>query len=84
MAHNQKKLMPSVEAVEKATGLSPHPITVTRWLTVGVSGVVLNSVVVGGRRMSTVADVTEFIAATTAARKQKRSQKSNQLSEVVR
>jgi|688.fasta_scaffold300320_2 hypothetical protein len=79
-----KKLMPSADAVEKATGLRKHPITITRWLTVGVSGVVLNSVLVGGRRMSTFADVDEFIAATTAARKQKRSQKSDELREVVR
>jgi hypothetical protein len=64
----QQQLLSLVEAVEKATGYRPHKTTVTRWCILGSRGSKLHSVILGGRRLTTVQDVKDFMAATTAGR----------------
>ncbi len=64
----ETQLMPLVEAVQKATGYRPHLSTVLRWcLRPNRFGIVLESVVVGGRRLTSVAAVAAYNAANTAA-----------------
>lgn len=61
----QPKFLPVATAVEKAVGHRPNPTTCWRWYTSGSRGVVLKTWMVGGRRMSTVAAVNEFIEQRT-------------------
>jgi Protein of unknown function (DUF1580) len=58
---------PLVKAVEEATGRRPHLCTVLRWTRTGSKGIILKSVLIGGRRCCTVEAVNEFIEATTKA-----------------
>ena len=47
-----EKLMPLVDAVDRATGRRPHLSTVLRWCTKG--NVRLESRILGGRRLTSV------------------------------
>ena len=67
MSPPREKLYPLSEAVELATGCRPHPATTHRWRQRGISGVRLETVRVGGRRLCSVESVHRFVAATTAA-----------------
>ena len=62
-----EKLLPLIQAVEQATGRRPHLSTVLRWCVRGSRGIRMESVMLGGRRMTTVAKVHRYIEATTAA-----------------
>jgi hypothetical protein len=62
-----KKFLPLPEAVELATGRRPHISTAMRWITRGSRGVVLESHLLGGRRLTTVDAVHRFVHAVTAA-----------------
>ena len=61
-----EKLMPLVEAVDRATGRRPHLSTVLRWCTKG--NVRLESRILGGRRLTSVDAVLRYIEASTLAR----------------
>lgn len=67
MSQQQKKFLPVLTAIEAQTGVRPHPSTPWRWATKGQGGVVLQTWMVGGRRMTTVEAVAEFIEARTQA-----------------
>ena len=60
-------LMPLTAAVKLATGRSPHLSTILRWATRGCHGVRLRTWVMGGRRLTNPASVTEFVNASTDA-----------------
>lgn len=62
------KLFPVPAALEKLTGQRPHPTTTCRYCLRGVAGVVLPSVVVSGKRMTTLSAAGEFLRAVTAAK----------------
>ena len=55
--------LPVVKAIETVAGVRVSPPTATRWCTEGVQGVVLRSVLLGKRRLSTVEWVQAFIDA---------------------
>ena len=62
------KLIPLVQAVEKATGCRPHLSTVLRWCNRhNRYGNRLKSKVVGGRRLTSIQWVLEYIDANTSA-----------------
>lgn len=63
-AQELTKLLPLNDAVEAAIGHRPHISTVIRWATKGVRGKVLASTLVGGRRMTTVNAVRDFVEVT--------------------
>ena len=63
-----EELMPVSQAVERFTGRRISPSTGWRWTRRGVRGIVLESVVVGDRVMTTVAAVRRFFMATSRAR----------------
>lgn len=44
----------------------PHKSTVWRWVLKGVRGIRLETIVVGGKRYTTIEAIERFIAATTA------------------
>lgn len=54
------------DAIERVTGSRPHPTTCWRWATKGRGGIVLRTIVVGGRRMTTEAWVRDWIEQRTA------------------
>ncbi len=56
-------LMPICRAIEAASGQRVSPPTATRWAIKGCGGVILQSVLLGKKRLSTVEWVNEFIAA---------------------
>jgi hypothetical protein len=58
---DQDHYLPLLTAVEVATGARPHLSTILRWCTKGARGRVLESVVLGGRRMTTVRAVQAFM-----------------------
>ncbi len=55
-----EKLLPLVDAVERATGQRPHLSTALRWATRGSKGIVLESVFLGGRRLTSEGAVHRF------------------------
>jgi hypothetical protein len=55
-------------AVEHVTGRRPNLSTGWRWSTKGCRGIRLETVIVGGKRLTTVEMVRAFIRATTDAR----------------
>jgi hypothetical protein len=64
----REDLLALVDAVESATGRRPHVATVLRWASRGSAGVRLETVFVGGRRLTSAAAVTRFVNACTEAR----------------
>ena len=56
-------LMPVCKAIQEATGQRVSPPTATRWAMKGYEGVVLRTVRLGKKRLSTVEWVNEFILA---------------------
>lgn len=67
MLSETEKLFPVPKAVELATGRRPHPATCFRWRQHGISGVWLETVKLGGKRLTSVEAVHRFVEATTAA-----------------
>jgi len=64
---NLERLYPLADAVEKATGNRPHLSTVLRWCLHGAQGIVLESAMLGGRRLTSVESVGRFLEARTRA-----------------
>lgn len=62
-----EQLMTVAQAVEEVTGSRPHPTTCTRWVRKGAGGVVLPTVLLGQRRMTTPGAVREWIVERTVA-----------------
>ena len=62
MLENEKKL-PLVPAVEAETGRRVHLCTALRWAQQGSKGIILESVFLGGRRLTSVEAVRRFVAA---------------------
>ncbi|WP_461506906.1 DUF1580 domain-containing protein [Rhodopirellula baltica] len=59
-------LLPLLVAIERATGHRPHPSTPMRWcLKPNKHGNVLESWMIGGRRMTSVEAVRRYIDANT-------------------
>ncbi|MCA9235682.1 MAG: DUF1580 domain-containing protein [Planctomycetales bacterium] len=63
---NKEATMPVASAVERVTGNRPHPATLFRWRQGGRHGVRLETLLVGGRRQTSVEAVRRFIQQTTA------------------
>jgi hypothetical protein len=55
------RLMPILRAVERATGVRPHLSTVLRWCVRGARGRKLAYVEIGGRKMTTIRSVNDFL-----------------------
>ncbi len=55
-----EKLLPLVDAVEQATGQRPHLSTALRWATRGSKGIRLETVFLGGRRLTSEGAVHRF------------------------
>jgi len=76
--HNPNHCQPLVDAIAAATGHRPHLSTALRWCQRGVGSIKLKSWKIGGRRMTTVEAVREFIELTTAASDQSAAPTSTQ------
>lgn len=63
---NGLKLMSVQQAVEMATGQRVNPSTCWRWAISGSGGVVLKTWLLGGRRVTTIEEVIEFLERKTA------------------
>jgi len=63
-----KGLLPIPTAFEQVTGHRPNLSTGWRWSTKGCRGIRLETVIVGGKRLTTIEMVKAFIKATTDAR----------------
>jgi len=61
------KYLPLTKAVQEVTGTRPHLSTCIRWATIGTKGILLKSVMLGGRRLTTIEWIEEFLEATTEA-----------------
>lgn len=61
-------LMHMVDAIEHVTGRRPNLSTVWRWSVHGCGGIRLETVVLGGKRLTTIEMVEAFVKATTDAR----------------
>lgn len=57
----EQTFMPLCKAIEQASGFRPHLTTALRWCTRGARGRKLRSVLLGGRRMTTVEAVLDFM-----------------------
>ena len=66
MQLDNEKLLPVVAAIETATGVKVHLSTALRWCQFGADGILLESVVLGSRRMTSVEAVRRFTKACTA------------------
>ncbi len=64
-------LREAARRVGEFTGRAPHPATVARWVSHGVRGVKLETLVVAGARVTTLRAIERFILATTAAANRK-------------
>ena len=63
---SEEQLLPLAKAVEQATGQRPHPSTLHRWRLRGISGVKLETVRCGGRRLCSADSVRKFLSDVTA------------------
>ncbi len=61
-------LVPVATAFERITGQRPHGTTVVRWSKRGTGGIILPTLMVSGRRMTTMEAAYAWIEATTQAR----------------
>jgi len=71
MIFGAEKLLPLVEAVDKATGRQPHLSTVIRWCSRGSAGVRLEYKCLGGRKLTSAEAVLRYVEAVTAAQEAK-------------
>lgn len=62
------QLYPVAKAVERLTGTRPHPTTVCRWCRKGASGIPLPSLIVSGRRMTSLEALEQWLRDVTEAR----------------
>ena len=56
----------TVREAAKRCPARPHVATMWRWILTGLDGVKLDSIKVGGKRLTSVESISRFIAATTA------------------
>jgi hypothetical protein len=63
-----EKLFPLVEATELATGRRMHLATTLRWCQKPKQGIVLESVMLGGRRLTSVESVRRYMESLTIAK----------------
>jgi hypothetical protein len=68
----QRQMLKVPDAVEFVTGVRPSPNKCWRWYQKGIKGVVLETWLVGGSRMTTVEAVQEFIGRRTVTRTKRR------------
>ncbi len=68
--NEEQKLLPLSVAVEAATGARPNLATILRWVKSGAKGIKLKSVMLGGRHMTSIAYVKDFVELTTRASKE--------------
>jgi len=71
-----EQLLPVATVAEKLTGQRPHPTTVCRWCGKGASGVALPSLIVGGKRMTSVDAFKQWLQAVTLRRNAARAELS--------
>ena len=62
------KLFPVAKGVEMLTGNRPHPTTTSRWCRRGTSGVVLPSLIISGRRMTSLVALEKWFRDVTERR----------------
>lgn len=62
------QFLPVAKAVETLTGNRPHPTTVCRWCRRGTSGIPLPSLIISGRRMTTLKALEQWLRAVTEKR----------------
>jgi hypothetical protein len=62
-----EKLLTITEATKRFPGRRPSTATIWRWLKAGCRGVVLESILIGGRRYTSTEAIDRFIVRTTAA-----------------
>ncbi len=62
------KLYPVAKAAEMNTGTRPHPTTVCRWCRKGASGIPLPSLIVSGRRMTSLEAHAQWLRDVTERR----------------
>ena len=67
-ADEDDKLEPVGKVAEMVTGTRPHPTTTSRWCRRGTSGVLLPSLVVAGKRMTSRKAYAQFLRDVTAKR----------------
>lgn len=73
------ELMGLVDAVKAATGQDVHKNTVANWGRKGVKGVRLRVWKLGGRRLTTVDAVREFVAASSEQDDEQRKAKAGSI-----
>ena len=62
------KLFPVATAIEKRTGKRPHPTTTCRYCLKGAAGLPLPSLMVSGRRMTSLEALDQWLRDVTARR----------------
>ena len=65
----------SVGQLAEMLPTKPSKATCWRWVTIGVRGVVLSSVMIGGRRMVSRQSIEDFVTSTTQSTLPKRKSK---------
>jgi hypothetical protein len=75
--HTSPKYLPIPTAVEEKTGYRPHPVTCWRWSKKGIAGVKLQTWMIGGRRLTTLEAVQQFIDSQTKANSEVAIESSN-------
>lgn len=58
--------LPVGDAVELEIGMRPHPVTISRWCNQGLRGRRLESLLVCGRRMTSLEAVRRFVVGAEA------------------
>ena len=76
ICHNLKitpgdPLLPVAKAAEEVSGTRPHPTTVCRWCRKGASGIQLPSLIVNGRRMTSLEAYGQWLRDVTSRRNEK-------------
>ncbi|HBE71804.1 MAG TPA: hypothetical protein DDW52_26980 [Planctomycetaceae bacterium] len=62
----KRNLLPVAKAIHEVAGFTPDRSTIWRWHAKGSGGIKLKTWMVGGRRMSNITSVIEFIERRTA------------------
>lgn len=67
---SQDEILPIEQArlwLGERLGAAPSRVSFRRWITSGIKGVVLDSILVGGRRFTSMEAINKFISATSGA-----------------
>ncbi len=67
MPNENEEYLPLVVAVESVTRRRPHLATATRWCQTGSRGIRLQSWFIGGRRLTTLLAVRQWVEAVSLA-----------------